>query len=69
MEFYIAGRKVEEGDPRAEVRRMDNGKHQLVIHDVKIVDEGTVEARCDRSKIVCRKRVSPLADIIVTFAC
>ncbi len=48
MEFYIAGRKVEEGDPRAEVRRMDNGKHQLVIHDVKMVDEGTVEARCDR---------------------
>ena len=45
VDFYIGGKKVvDEGDGRVEVKNLGNGKHQLIVHSIKMSD-GPIEAR------------------------
>ncbi|XP_023324296.1 twitchin isoform X2 [Eurytemora carolleeae] len=45
VEFYMKGEKVSRSDPRCEYVNLGEGKHQLIIHSIKMEDLGLVECR------------------------
>ena len=45
VDFFIAGKKVTGSDDRVEVKKLENGKHQLIVHKIKMSDDGSIEAR------------------------
>lgn len=45
VDFFINGKKVSKSDSRCEYQNLGEGKHQLVIHNIKMEDMGTVEAK------------------------
>ena len=46
MEFYVGGKKVVKGaDDRLEIKNLGGGKHQLTVHNLKMTDGPTIEAR------------------------
>ena len=45
VDFFINGKKVSKSDERCEYQNLGEGKHQLVIHNIKMEDMGTVEAK------------------------
>ena len=45
VDFFINGKKVSKSDERCEYQNLGDGKHQLVIHNIKMEDMGLVEAK------------------------
>jgi len=45
VDFYINGNKVSKNDSRCEYVNLGEGKHQLILHDIKMEDMGSIEAR------------------------
>lgn len=45
VEFYVAGKKITPDDDRVEIKKLEDGKHQIVINKIKMGDEGSIEAR------------------------
>ena len=45
VDFYINGNKVRKGDERCEYVDLGEGKHQLILHHIKMEDLGTIEAK------------------------
>ena len=45
VSFYIGGKKVSSSDSRCEIENKGNGVHTLHIHNCKMSDLGTLEAR------------------------
>ena len=45
VEFYMKGEKVSRSDPRCEYVNLGEGRHQLIIHSIKMEDLGLVECR------------------------
>ena len=45
VDFFINGKKVSRSDERCEYVNLGEGKHQLIIHHVKMEDLGTIEAK------------------------
>ena len=45
VDFFINGKKVSKNDSRCEYNNLGEGKHQLIIHSIKMEDMGTVEAK------------------------
>jgi len=45
VDFFINGKKVGRNDERLEYVNLGEGKHQLVLHNIKMEDMGTVEAK------------------------
>ena len=45
VDFYIGGQRVGRNDPRCEIVNLGDGKHQLVLHAIRMEDMGTVEVR------------------------
>ena len=45
VDFYINGKKVSKSDSRCEYVNLGEGKHQLIMHHIKMEDMGTVEAK------------------------
>ena len=45
VDFYINGNKVSKSDERCEYVNMGEGKHQLIIHHIKMEDMGNIEVK------------------------
>jgi len=45
VDFFINGKKISKNDDRCEYINVGEGKHQLVIHHIKMEDIGTVECK------------------------
>lgn len=45
VDFFINGKKVSKSDERCEYVNLGEGKHQLIIHHIKMEDLGTIEAK------------------------
>ena len=45
VDFFINGKKVSKTDERCEYVNLGEGKHQLIIHHIKMEDLGTIEAK------------------------
>jgi hypothetical protein len=45
VDFYFKGVKVERGDSRCEYVNLGEGKHQLIVHTIRMEDMGLVEAK------------------------
>jgi len=50
VDFYMNGEKVDTSDPRFEVKDLGDGKHQLIIKNVKMGDAGTVTCKTPSNK-------------------
>merc|ERR1712121_14644 len=50
VDFYMNGEKVDTSDPRFEVKDLGDGKHQLIINNVKMGDAGTVTCKTPSNK-------------------
>ena len=45
VDFFMNGVKVSKDDPRCEYTNLGEGRHQLVVHNIKMEDGGSIEAR------------------------
>ena len=45
VDFYMGGQKIGRNDPRCEYVNLGEGKHQLIIHRIRMEDMGTVECK------------------------
>lgn len=45
VDFYFKGQKISKSDNRCMYSNIGDGKHQLVVHGLKMEDMGLVEAR------------------------
>ena len=45
VDFFINGKKVSKTDERCEYVNLGEGKHQLIMHHIKMEDLGTIEAK------------------------
>ena len=45
VDFYMKGTKVSRNDTRCEYVNLGQGKHQLIIHNIKMEDLGVVECK------------------------
>ena len=52
VDFYINGKKVSKSDERCEYVNLGEGKHQLIIHHVKMDDLGTIEAKTPSNRYI-----------------
>jgi len=49
-DFFINGEPVDTSDGRIEVKNLGDGKHQLIIHNAKMGDAGTVSCKTPSNK-------------------
>lgn len=50
VDFFINGEPVDTSDGRVEVKNLGEGKHQLILHKVKMEDMGNVTAKTPSNK-------------------
>ena len=54
VDFYFKGEKISKNDSRCVYSKLEDGKHQLSVHGLKMEDLGMVEARGVIHKIYSR---------------
>ncbi|XP_059094392.1 twitchin-like [Tigriopus californicus] len=45
VEFFIAGQKIAGNDSRVEIKKLEKGRHQLIVNKISMLDDGVIEAR------------------------